>query len=232
MKPTAVTVGPCRISYPNLFTAKASVKFPEQGKRFSCDILIPKTDARLIGIINNAINAAIEDGKERLWKGNIPKGFKNPLHDGDERDDENYKGCWVLSPWSSEERQPKVLDMSLQPILDQTEVYGGMWANVSVNFYAYDNRGCGVGCGFDAGVQKVKDDDPFGGGSTSAEEAFGAAAPVPQAVPVAPVPVATAPQAVPPSAMFGAAINPMTGMPYAQTGAVAINPMTGLPYGQ
>lgn len=216
MAGTRITVGPCRISYPNLFKPKGSKDFPEQGERFSCDILIPKANQAMVNIVMAAINEAVEDGKERFWKDTVPKGFRSPLKDGDERDDANYKGHWILSPWSSADRRPNVLDMSLQPIIDQTEIYGGMWANVSVDFYAYDNRGKGVGCGFDAGVQKVKDDEAFGGGTTSAEAAFGPA------------------QAVAPTAFAQPqmAVNPVTGLPYgapAQAAPVVINPITGLP---
>lgn len=226
MRPTTLTVGPCRISYPNLFKAKTSTKFPAQGARFSCDILIPK-NSPMVQSIMAAVEAAKTEAMDRLgWNAKMPKNLKMPLADGDEYDDENYHGHWILRPWSKEDRPPRVIDMQLQPILDQTEVYGGMWANVNVNFYAYDNSGAGIGCGFDAGVQKVKDDEPFGGGRTSAEDAFGA--------PVAPAPQAFTqpqPQAY---AQPQAPINPMTGMPYTPQQPqpqAPINPLTGMPYG-
>jgi len=189
MRPTSVTVSG-RLSYPQLFTAKGSNLNPDP--RFSTDILIPKNDP-CVAAISAAIKVATDEGAEKLWKGKVPANLKSPLKDGDERDDPNYKGCWILRPWSKEAYPPKVMDKSLQPILDQSEIYGGVHAMVNVNFYAYDFNGQkGINCGFDAGVVKVKDDEPFGGGRTSAADAFAGFA---QAAPAA-------------------AINPITGLPY------------------
>ena len=198
MRSTSLTVGPCRISYPDLFTAKESKKFPQQGKRFKCDILIPK-DSPLVQAIMEKVQLAKNEGLEKIWNGKEPKNLKMPLSDGDERDDQNYHGHYVLSPWSKEDRPPKIVDMNRVSIIDQSEIYGGVWANVNVNFYAYDNSGAGIGCGFDAGVQKVKDDTPFGGGNTSLEEAFGG--PVDSNID----PLTGQPRV---------AINPLTGKPY------------------
>ena len=119
MKATSVTVSG-RLSYPNLFTAKGSNLNPEL--RFSTDILIPKTDTQTVAAVSAAIQAATAEGVERLWKGKAPAKLNSPLKDGDERDDPNYKGCWVLRPWSKEAYPPKVMDTQLKPIIDQTEI--------------------------------------------------------------------------------------------------------------
>lgn len=190
MKATSVTTGICRISYPSLFTAKASNLNPDP--RFSCDILIPKTDTATMSAVSAAIQAATAEGADKLWNGKTPANLKSPLKDGDERDDPNYKGCWILRPWSKEAHPPKVMDTNLQPIVDQSEIYGGCYCRLNINFYAYDFNGQkGINCGFDAGIVKVKDGEPFGGGRTSAEDAFGA-----------------------PAASSNGGINPITGLPY------------------
>lgn len=191
MKATSVTTNPCRLSYPTLFQAKGSNLNPEP--RFSTDILIPKTDTDTLKRVGAAIEAATKEGVEKLWNGKTPNKLNGPLKDGDERGGD-YAGHWILRPWSKEQYPPKVFDRNLNPIIDQSEIYGGVYARVSVNFYPYDFNGQkGINCGFDAGVQKWEDGEPFGGGRTSAEDAFGAA--LPETTAEAP-------------------INPLTGLPY------------------
>ena len=64
------------------------------------------------------------------------------------------------------------MDANIQSILQQSDVYSGMYGRVSVTFFAYSNSGKkGIGCGLNA-VQKLRDGEPLGG-HISAEEAFG-----------------------------------------------------------
>ena len=79
-------------------------------------------------------------------------------------------GMWVLSASSLD--QPKVVDLNLNPILDATEIYSGMWARVGLDFYGYNNRKMGIGCGL-GNVQKVADDEPLGAERASVESDFG-----------------------------------------------------------
>lgn len=66
--------------------------------------------------------------------------IKLPLRDGDiERDDEVYKGHYFLNASSKE--APQIVDRRVQPILDQSEVYSGCYARVSLNFYAFSSNG-------------------------------------------------------------------------------------------
>ena len=70
----------------------------------------------------------------------------------------------------------------MQPIIDATQVYSGMWGNVSVSFFAYNSAGKkGIGCGLN-GLQKVRDDEPLSTRVT-AQDAFQA---VPSAAPATP----------------------------------------------
>lgn len=117
-------------------------------------------------------------------------------------------GCWVFT--ASSKQAPFVVDAQVQPIIDPTQVYSGMWANVNVTFFAYSNAGKkGIGCGLN-GVQKVRDDTPLASRVT-AQEAF-------QAIPASPVaPTNPAPQApAAPAAPAGypaPAVDPITGQP-------------------
>ena len=102
-----------------------------------------------------------------------------------------------------------MVDEYVQPILDPTKMYSGVWANVSVTFFAYSNAGKkGIGCGLN-GVQRLRDDTPLGS-SVTAQDAFKPVAAAPAAsaapsygAPAAPqMPPATAGQSFAPPADF------------------------------
>ena len=55
-------------------------------------------------------------------------------------------------------------------ILDHSEVYSGVYARVSISFYAYNVNGSkGIACGLN-NIQKVKDGKPFGGRSRAEDD--------------------------------------------------------------
>lgn len=172
--PTAVTTGQVRLSYVHLFTPYANQ--PGQEPKFSTTILLPKSDIATKQRIDAAINAAIQAGVSSKWNGTRPAQVKNPIWDGDgvRQNGESFgpecKGHWVFT--ASSKQQQAVVDMSVCPILSQSEVYSGMYARVNVNFFPYFNSGNkGIGCGLGP-IQKLTDGEPLGGG-ISAESAFG-----------------------------------------------------------
>ena len=60
----------------------------------------------------------------------------------------------------------------LDTIIDEDEIYSGVWAWVCITFYGYKVNGkCGIAAALEA-VRKCKDDEQFGG-SVSQSEAFG-----------------------------------------------------------
>ena len=109
------------------------------------------------------------------------------------------------------------------PIINQSEVYSGMYGRVNVTFFPYSFGGKkGIGCGLGP-VQKLRDGESLGGSAPSAAQVFGMAAPAPQpatpqygaAMPATPGAAGYAPQAG--QTPWGAArggVNPITGMPY------------------
>lgn len=172
--PTNVTTGKVRLSYAHLFKPYAR---PGQEPKYSTTILIPKSDVATKQRIDAAIQAAIEAGVKSKWNGVRPPQIAIPIHDGDgPRPSDGMpfgpecKGHWVMT--ASSNRQQAVVDLNLNPILDQTQVYSGMYARVNVNFFAYNASGKkGIGCGLGP-VQKLEDGEPLGGG-ISVEQAFG-----------------------------------------------------------
>lgn len=175
-----ITINNVRLSYCNLFVPKPPVNNPTAEPKFSVTILIPKSNEEAVRAINNALDAAITEGVPGKWNGVRPPQPAIPIHDGDgprPSDGLPYgdecKGMWVMTASCGADRAPFVVDRQVQPIIDPTQVYSGMWGNVSVNFFPYNSAGKkGVGCGLN-GVQKVKDDQALGNRVT-AQEAFSA----------------------------------------------------------
>lgn len=171
---TAVTTGQVRLSFVHLFQPHANQ--PGQEPKYSTTILIPKSDYATMQRINAAIEAAIQKGVTATWGGARPPQPKTPIHDGDgtrpngDPFGPECKGHWVLT--ASSKQQQAVVDANLNPILNQTEIYSGVYARVNINFFPYANSGNrGVGAGLGP-VQKLADGEPLGG-RISAEQAFG-----------------------------------------------------------
>ena len=178
----AITISNVRLSYCNLFQPKAPINNPAAEPKFSTTILVPKSNTQAKALIDQEIEKAIAAGVSTKWNGVKPPMPAIPIHDGDgprpsdgASFGEECKGMWVLTASCKADRPPFVVDRQVQPIIDATKVYSGMWGNVNVNFFAYAAAGKkGIGCGLN-GVQKVRDDTPLVSRVT-AEEAFSAIA--------------------------------------------------------
>lgn len=162
-----VTTGKVRLSYAHLFEPHA---IEGNDPKYSVSVLIPKTDTETLKAIKEAVAEAKELGKGKFG-GKVPANLKTPLRDGDEErpDDEAYVGCYFLN--ASSKNKPGVVDLSVQPVLDATEVYSGCYGRLTLNFYAYSasgNKGIAAGLG---NVQKLADGEPLGG-FTRAEDDF------------------------------------------------------------
>ena len=169
IKETKVVFGPCRLSYTHVFNRYNPDGPAEEGK-FMTNVLIPKDEKETIKAINEAIEAAKKQAIVSKWGGKEPKKLDMPLRDGDEKDDENYEGHLFVNAKSN--TRPGIVDRKKVPIVDEEEVYSGVWAIVSVTFFGYDKNGNrGVACGLN-NIMKFKDDEHFGG-RVSAESDFG-----------------------------------------------------------
>jgi len=165
---TKVVTGLVRLSYANVWEAKAA----SEGAipKYSVSLIIPKSDTDTLAKINSAIDAAIEEGIGKFG-GKKPNkaAIKLPLRDGDiERDDEAYANSFFVN--ANSVTAPQVVDIKVQPILDRSEVYSGVYARVSVNFYAFNSNGNkGIACGL-GNIQKVKDGEPLGGKTDASKD--------------------------------------------------------------
>lgn len=169
---TKVVTGKVRLSYANLFKARAQEVGQEP--KYSVCLLIPKSDVDCVAKIKSAIEAAKAKGAE-MWGGKVPAGLKLPLRDGDtERDSPEYKGHWFVN--TNSKQKPRVVsterDIENKLIdLDESEVYSGCYARVALNFFPYNTKGNkGVGAGLQ-NVQKVGDGEALSG-RTNADADF------------------------------------------------------------
>jgi hypothetical protein len=138
-------------------------------------MLLPKTDLTTKANIDAAINAAIELGISSKWNGARPAKINLSIHDGDgarpngEAFGPECKGHWVFT--ASSKLAPEIVQYpSLERILSESEIYSGMYALVSLNFFPYaasGNKGIGVGLN---NVAKVADGEPLGGRTTAAND--------------------------------------------------------------
>ena len=164
---TKVVTGVVRLSYANVWEPKS---INGGAEKYSVSLIIPKSDKKTISEIEKAIDNAIKEGTSKFG-GKIPNkaALKLPLRDGDlERDDEAYKDSFFVNANST--TAPQIVDTRVQPILDRNEVYSGVYARVSVNFYAFNSNGNkGIACGL-GNIQKVRDGEPLSGRTNAADD--------------------------------------------------------------
>lgn len=164
---TKVVTGVVRLSYANVWEPKS---INGGAEKYSVSLIIPKSDKKTISEIEKAIDNAIKEGASKFG-GKVPNKstLKLPLRDGDsERDDEAYKDSFFVNANST--TAPQIVDTRVQPILDRNEVYSGVYARVSITFYAFNSNGNkGIACGL-GNIQKVRDGEPLGGRSNATDD--------------------------------------------------------------
>lgn len=236
--PTKVLTGEVRLSYVNLVAPRANSNDPNAEPKYSVTLLIPKTDTAVKQNIDASIQAAAADAQSKIWNGVRPPVMPVPIHDGDgvRENGTPYgpecKGCWVIT--ASSKQKPQVVHQSdINTELLPQDIYSGMYARVTINFFGYSRAGKrGVGCGL-GNVMKTRDGEPLSGGATAAADFAGvgqeAGAPnYGSAMPSAPgqanyqyTGFANGSPAPQPYGGFGIPIGVQPG---------AVNPLTGQPY--
>lgn len=170
--PTKVITGTqTRWSYANVWEARS---INGGVPKFSVSLIIPKSDTKTLDKIKAAIEAAYKEGESKL-KGNgrsVPalSTIKTPLRDGDlERpDDEAYADSYFVNANSA--TAPGVVDSNLNPIIERSEVYSGVYGRASINFYAFNSNGNkGIACGLN-NLQKIRDGESLGGKSRAEDD--------------------------------------------------------------
>lgn len=213
--PTKVLTGEVRLSYEHLSQPHANPNQPGAEPKYSVTMLIPKTDVATKADIDASIKAAYEKAVAEEWKGARPALRSALIYDGDGLRNDGSKfgpecaGHWVIT--ASTKRKPQVVDMSnIRVELAPQDIYSGMYARVTLNFFAFNvNGNRGVGCGL-GNVMKTRDGEPLSGGASAASDFDGIG------------------QSVGPDPMagYGASSYQATTGPSTQP---RVNPFTGLP---
>ena len=156
-----------RLSYANLFEPREN----QSGQlRYSTALIIPKGHPQ-IPELEKAIESEGEGKFGKKWATMLKKNG-SPLKDADKDGtaDENaeYEDCYYIN--TSSKRKPQVVDRQVQPILDESEIWSGCWANVSIAVFSFEvpeNKGVSFGLN---NVQKLREDDRLGGAPNADEE--------------------------------------------------------------
>ena len=173
---TKVRIGEVRFSYCHIFTPEAVAD--EGEKKYSLSVIIPKSNKKLIAEIKAAIEAAVQAGISQRFEGKRPANMRSPLRDGDvdRPEDDAYANSYFIN--ASSKTKPGIVKImkldgknKLVEVTNEEDVYSGCYGFVSVNFFAYNNRGNkGIGAGLN-NILKTRDGD-YLGGRASAESDF------------------------------------------------------------
>lgn len=175
---TNVTTGEVRLSYVHLFKPHAFQAGQEE--KYGCTVLVSKSDTDTMNRIHAAIEAAKQRGITEKWNGQCPPMIPTPMNDGDgvrPSDGMPYgpecKGHWVFTASNTLDYPPNVIDAQGNPMINQSEVYSGMYAKVNVIFFPYTFGGKkGIGCRL-YHVMKTRDGEPLAGSAPTVAQAFG-----------------------------------------------------------
>lgn len=137
-----------RLSYANLLEAK-SIQGGEP--KYSTQLIIDKDNSENIKKLEKAINEAYKEGLESgKLKGVKREKLKTTLHDAEEKYDSDeqpeYENAYYMNVNSK--RRPGIVNKYKEATDDPEEVYSGVYAHVSINFYPYNtsgNRGVSAG---------------------------------------------------------------------------------------
>ena len=169
---TRKVIGPVRLNFPKLFTP-AQIN-GEGDPKFSTMVLIDKDSTEIIKALRAAEKEATVNGKASKFGGKEPTHptiLKDADEDGSAEDYPETAGCLYMSISASADRRPGVIDKDKQAVLDQSEVYSGVYANISVTAYPYTygakKRGISFGLN---NVQVLGYGDSLAGGLRAVDE--------------------------------------------------------------
>lgn len=149
-----------RIAYEHLMRPYKGEQSEQE--QYSCCVIIPQEDEDSIKAVGQAVTAAKTKGVAEKWGGKEPFKLQLPLRDGREREGAEFQNAMFFNAKSN--RKVPVQNRDKAPIMNESEVYSGMWAIVCCTAYPYDKNGNkGVAIGLEA-VLKTADDEAFGGG--------------------------------------------------------------------
>lgn len=168
-----------RLSFPNLFTAKAFQDNPREAKTFYCDLIADNEDVwkepykgkktQTVSLKKAIRNCMVDQWGED--KADWPEVEHPAIRDGDDKqnDDgetlEGYEGKSYISPRSGEDYPPKIVLVKGGGLADEKDVYGGCYVRAQILCRPYDT-GTKAGVSLRLlSVMKVADGEKFGVGT-------------------------------------------------------------------
>lgn len=149
---TKVILKNVRLSFANLLEPK-SINGGEP--KYSTQVIIEKSDTENIENMKKAIDIAYKQGLESGRLKRVKRDrLKTTLHDAEEKYDFNenpeYEDTLYIN--LNSKRRPGLINKYKDKTDDPEEVYSGVYANVSLNFYPYNTSG---NKGVSAGLNNV-----------------------------------------------------------------------------
>lgn len=164
---------PVRLSYPNLFTAKAQTGDDGKPGRkvYSVALLFPK--GADLTLLREAQAAVALDRFGPAW---AKRNLHSPFRDQGERADNDgnlpngyVAGAIFMNVSANEDYPPGIRLNNMNPA-KPSDIYAGCWAIVTLKAYAFDNpKKKGVSFGLQ-NVMKLCDDERLGGGGVAAAD--------------------------------------------------------------
>jgi len=153
-----------RLSFPSLF--KTEIYAGEDTEKYAATFLIPKSDTKTVNAIEQACKQALV---EKYGEGKVPKGFKMPLVDGDDKEYQGYADHVCIK--ANTKKRPTLVNRDKTPIVEEDGIlYGGCYVNASIDVWVMDNSyGKKVLASLNA-IQFVKDGESFGTKSDGADD--------------------------------------------------------------
>lgn len=152
-----------RLSFPSLFTTE--VYGGADTEKYAATFLISKSDKKTIQTIEDACQQALKE----KYGDKIPKGFKLPLVDGDDKEYDGYTNHFSIK--ATTKKRPTLVNRDKTPIVEEDGIiYAGCYVNASIDIWVMDNSyGKKVLASLNA-IQFVKDGEAFGNGSSGADD--------------------------------------------------------------
>lgn len=157
--------GPVRLSWTKqLFEPR---KDDSGSDKYGCAILWP------LGVDVTIIAQAVQQTAAVGFPANMgPGGFnwaglKTPFHDQGEKSSQfagYLPGAYFFN--TSSKFKPVIVDARMNPIVEESRVYPGVWALAAVNPYSFNNKTKGVGLGLQS-LMIIADDNNVGKGKAA-----------------------------------------------------------------
>jgi len=163
---TTITLKNVRLSFPQIWTPKAYME--GQTPKYSANLLLDKdADAEQIAKLKKAIKQAATAG----FNGDIPKGLKTFLGDGNDKAYDGYENAMFVS--CSSRQRPTTIDRDRTQLVEEDgKLYAGCYVNAAISCWVQNNNwGKRLNANLLA-LQFVKDGEQFGGGGVQVDEIF------------------------------------------------------------